>query len=128
MTLTTEQIMNIIKHIVKDQDFLENEPTSDIIETDWNHFISSRRSMYPPEETQDYRDNNERIKHLNASIVCLIHKNNDKHTAEKIFEYIDECFTSIYAESNGYAFERGILEGFILAFNLLAPRLVNILK
>jgi hypothetical protein len=125
MTLTTEQIINVIKQLTKDPDFLENEPISDIIETDWDHFLSSRRSMYPPEDTQKYQDIDERRKHLNSSIVCLIQKQSDKQRADKTFDEIEECFTSREANSNDFSFEKGIVEGFILAFNLFAPRLLD---
>jgi hypothetical protein len=128
MTLTTEEITKIVQHIVGNLDFKVYDQKSDDLETDWDHFVSQRRYSYEPESTQKYQDIEERRQHLEASIVCLIRNPSDKQIAQKTFEDIEECFFNRENESNGYEFERGLMEGFILAFNLLAPRLTDMIK
>jgi 6-pyruvoyl-tetrahydropterin synthase len=119
MTLDNDQIKKIIQQLLGSLDFRLMDQ-----QTDLDQYISERRGSYEPESTQNYQDIEDRRKHLEASVVCLIRNPADKCIAEKTFQDIEECFYNRENESNWYEFEKGIAEGFLLAFNLLAPKLI----
>jgi hypothetical protein len=93
---------------------------TDDFETDWDHFIGQRREFYQPQEMQKYKDIEERRKHLEASIVCLIRNQSDKHSAEETFLDIEQCFFDREDQSNLYEFEKGVAEGFFTGFQFVS--------
>lgn len=128
MILTPDQILKSIKFLTSMDDFTNHNPSSEQLIPDWEQYIHQRMSVYAPEmENREYQALSAKKSQLQTMLLQLI-KTDKLQEAHILTNQITDLNVSLEVVATEYLFERGILEGFLLAHYILGPMILNVLK
>jgi glycerol-3-phosphate O-acyltransferase len=118
MILEKEQVIDVVRQILLNPKFEIVDKEN--FETEWERFISQRMKLYPPEDTQPFKDSENYLKDKESSILNLINDPSEKETVKNTLKDIEDIFLNMMLDTNRYLFEKAIAEGFLLNYYILS--------
>jgi hypothetical protein len=119
ITLNNDQIEENVIKLIKHHEFKDIDQEQNLCD-----LLAELHNGYFPENSPTHKNLENRRKHLEESVMCLITSPSDQSRARENFEAIEDCFSDSEIESNDTCFYQGVAEGFRLCINILRPVLI----